>query len=424
MDQKFQPRTKHISAILALIVAGETIFFLPFVLVRVFRPTILDVFNITNFELGTIFSFYGVIAMVSYFLGGPLADRFAAKKLITVALITTALGGFSLTTIPSVTNMKFLYAFWGVTTILLFWAAMIRATREWGGKSSQGIAFGLLDGGRGLTAALISSSAVLIFAFFMPTDVNNATIHEKTNAYRYMVLFVSGFILLISIFVYFALPGDKLKDKAPKKGPAVEGLKKIIALPVVWLQAIIIFSAYVGYKVTDDFSLYAREVMLFDEVDAASIGTSALWMRFVVAITAGFIADKISISKMTIISFLFMIIGGLVFSSGVTKPNFYWLFFINIAAISIGIYALRGLYFAIMEEGKVPLAYTGTAVGLISVIGYTPDIFMGPLMGYLLDDSPGPTGHQHVFLLLVIFSVFGLTASIIFRKIAKKQNYI
>jgi hypothetical protein len=36
------------------------------------------------------------------------------------------------------------------------------------------------------------------------------------------------------------------------------------------------------------------------------------------------------------------------------------------------IFALRGLYYAIMEEGQVPLAYTGSAVGLVSVTGYAP----------------------------------------------------
>ena len=65
--------------LLALIAAGEAVFFLPFVLARVFRPTLLDVFGITNLELGTAFSLYGVVAMVAYFAGGPLADRFSAR---------------------------------------------------------------------------------------------------------------------------------------------------------------------------------------------------------------------------------------------------------------------------------------------------------------------------------------------------------
>ena len=53
-------------AILALIVAGEAAFFLPFVLPRVFRPTLLDVFHLTNLELGIAFSVYGVVAMLAY----------------------------------------------------------------------------------------------------------------------------------------------------------------------------------------------------------------------------------------------------------------------------------------------------------------------------------------------------------------------
>ncbi|NJO93108.1 MAG: hypothetical protein HC831_32220 [Chloroflexia bacterium] len=46
---------KQILAILSLIIAGETIFILPFVLVRIFRPTVLEVFGINNLELGYAF---------------------------------------------------------------------------------------------------------------------------------------------------------------------------------------------------------------------------------------------------------------------------------------------------------------------------------------------------------------------------------
>ena len=66
--------------IAALIAAGEAVFLLPFVLARVFRPTFLDVFGITNLQLGVAFSFYGVVAMLAYFAGGPLADRFSARR--------------------------------------------------------------------------------------------------------------------------------------------------------------------------------------------------------------------------------------------------------------------------------------------------------------------------------------------------------
>jgi hypothetical protein len=51
-------------SIAALIVAGESVFLLPFVLARVFRPTFLDVFGLTNLELGTAYSVYGIVAML------------------------------------------------------------------------------------------------------------------------------------------------------------------------------------------------------------------------------------------------------------------------------------------------------------------------------------------------------------------------
>jgi len=64
-----------------------------------------------------------------------------------------------------------------------------------------------------------------------------------------------------------------------------------------------------------------------------------------------------------------------------------------------------------MEKGQIPLTLTGTSVGLISLIGYTPDIFAGPAMGYLLENSSGANGHQHVFLMLALFSFVGGVAA-------------
>lgn len=405
-------------AMFALIIAGETIFFLPFVIVRVFRPTLLVVFDLTNFELGTIFSVYGTVAVFAYLFGGPLADKFLPNKLMSVALASTALGGLVLATKPSIGNMKLLYGFWGITTIFLFWAALIRATREWGGAKLQGSAFGLLEGGRGLAAAVIATMAVALFAALLPVDVLSASIVQRTEAFKYVILFVSGFTFLVSILVYFALRSTNSYSEE-QKNISLKQIREILRMPVIWLQATIIVCAYVGYKATDDFSLYAQDVLKFDEVKAAGVGTVSLWMRPIVAVLAGLIADRLSASKMIVFSFTFMLIGGLVIGSGSLSEGIFWYFLITIITISIGIYALRGLYFAIMGEGKIPLRLTGTTVGLISVIGYTPDIFMGPLMGYLLDRSPGALGHQHVFIVLSGFSFVGLVAAVWFRKITR-----
>ncbi len=409
---------------LALILAGEAIFFLPFVLVRVFRPTVLEVFEVTNLQLGIIFSVYGIVAMISYFFGGPLADRIQARKLISIALALTAAGGIIMASYPSIENMKYLYAFWGMTTILLFWAALLKATRSWGTKDTQGVAFGLLEGGRGLSAALMATFAVGLFAGLSPVDFETITLEEKRAAFREVIHYVSAFVFMVAILAWFALPETTTLNKNEGENSSLAVIKKVMNMPAIWLQAIIVVCGYVAYKATDDFSLFANEVLLFDDVESASVGTMALWMRPVAALSAGIIADRLSASKMIVISFGIMIVGATFIGLGLISYSYVWLYIFTIAAMSIGIFALRGLYFAIMEEGHIPLAYTGTAIGLMSVIGYTPDIFFGPLMGYILDSDPGVVGHQNLFLVLAGFSVIGLAASIVFRQISAQDKEI
>ena len=117
-----------------------------------------------------------------------------------------------------------------------------------------------------------------------------------------------------------------------------------------------------------------------------------------------------------------MLSGALIFATGLVQSGLDFLFFLSLIITATGTYAIRTLYFAVLQEGKIPLAITGTAVGLISVVGYTPDIFVGPIMGYLLDSSPGIIGHQQVFMMLALFSALGLIASIRFSRLGVLKN--
>jgi hypothetical protein len=53
----------RILQLIALIMAGEAVFVLPFVLPRVFRPVLLDALAIDNTQLGYAFSVYGIVAV-------------------------------------------------------------------------------------------------------------------------------------------------------------------------------------------------------------------------------------------------------------------------------------------------------------------------------------------------------------------------
>lgn len=387
---------------------------------RVFRPTVLDAFELTNTELGICQAIYGIVAVPSYLFGGFLADRFQPRKLIAIALWMTALGGFYYATYPSYSELKILFGYWGFTTIFLFWAAMIKATRVWGGTSDQGKAFGFLDGGRGLVGALFGLMGVLIFSLFVAGELDDIQFSERERAFRYVIWVSSGIVILIGVMVWYFLKTTIQAKEITLPKLSTKEVKTVLKLPAVWLLMIIILCAYVGYKLTDVFSLYAREVMLYDEVASAKAGTFLLFIRPIVGVFIGFLADRTRVTLWLVIGFVFSTVGALCFASGLITPNTTSLFFLSILITATGIYAARSLYFATMEEGNIPLALTGTAVGLISLVGYTPDIFAGPAMGYLLDASPGEIGHQHVFWMLASFSTIGLVASLIFFKISRK----
>mgnify|MGYP006413297623 FL=1 len=407
--------------IVALMVAGESVFLLPFVLARVFRPTFLDVFEITNLELGTAFSLYGIVAMAAYFAGGPLADRFSARRLMAAALVATGLGGAVLAGVPSIPVMNGLWAFWGLTSILLFWAAMLRATREWGGVANQGRAYGLLDGGRGLLAAVIASATVVVFAMLLPSDASTATPDEIEAAFRAVIWVFTGFTLFVAFLVWVVVPDNApTSDQGDRPKLSLKGLQGAFKMPAVWLQAVIVVCAYVGYKATDDFSLLARDALGFDDVAASAIGTLSFWIRAVTAVAAGYLGDRIDSSRVIAWGFGIVIAGSALIASGWLAPGVAWMLIATITATGVGIYALRGVYFALLAEGAVPLAFTGSAIGVVSLVGFTPDVFMGPLMGVLLDNSPGVVGHQHVFAVVAAFGVIGLAATIAFRRVTQR----
>jgi nitrate/nitrite transporter NarK len=407
--------------LLLLILAGEAVFILPFVLKRVFRATVLDVFEVTNLELGTLNAVYGIVAFVSYLFGGPLADKYSPRKLIGFALWATALGGLIMASYPSLLILRILYGYWGFTTIFLFWAPMIKATRVWGGKTSQGKAFGFLDGGRGLVGALFGALGVLIFSLFIVGNIEEAILIDRKEAFKYVILISSGIVALIGVLVWFFMKSPDENDKEILiEKISISQITNVLKIPAVWLLMIIILCAYVGYKTTDVFSLYAREIMLFDEVKSAQIGTFLLFIRPVIGITIGFLADRSKTTVWLMISFIISLFGALLFASGIINPSTTTLFFIGILITATGVYAARALYFAAMQEGRIPLVLTGTAVGMMSLVGFTPDIFADLLSGYLLDNAPGQTGHQYVFMMLAVFSFIGLIASFVFYRLNTK----
>ena len=413
-------KNKHrMMQMIILILASELVFSLPFHLARFFRPAFLDVFNLSNTNLGDIFAIYGVMAMISYFLGGMIADKVSARKLMAVSLLLTASGGLYMSTVPSLLGMTLLYGYWGITTIFLFWAAMIKATKEWGGDYTQGKAFGLLEGGRGLLASLLSAIAIVIFASFLPTQINLASAAERLNGFRSIILFYSALTGIGAILVWTLLPDSQTDANNKEFSINLKKLTQVLSNRLVWLHAGIIICAYSTYKGLDNMALYAYEVIGMNEVDAATLFTYASLTRPIAAIFAGILADRIIASRVILLMFCMLIFSfsSFIFIDG--SAPWVTVVFINIFVTFFAVFAIRGIYFALIHEINTPSQITGTTIGIVSFVGLTPEIFFGSISGRILDANPGLVGHQNYFIFLTIIASIGIGTTWLLRKTNK-----
>ncbi len=391
---------------LTLVLAGEIAFMLPFNLTRFFRPSLLEAFNITNTQLGDVFAVYGVLAMIAYFPGGALADRFSARSLLTVSMVTTGLGGLYMATYPDLFGLAMLFGYWGITTILLFWAALIRATREWGGDDAQGRAFGILEGGRGVAAALLATIGVAVFALYMPDDVLSVSDEGRRDALRQVILLYSGATIVTGVLTWLVIPAARHVGDSGRS--IFTGAVAVLNRPLVWAQAAIIICAYCGYKGLDNYSLYAVQVLGMDEVDGAKLATIGVYVRPLAAVAAGLLADRWSAAGTLRIAFLLSLVAYIVLALVSSNGGALFVIYGNLFVSFFAVFALRGVYFALLQENYVPPFLTGAVAGTVSFVGYTPEIFFGPITGRILDANPGAVGFQHYFLFLAAVTAIGI----------------
>ncbi len=396
-----------------LSLAGGIIFLLPF-LQEVYYKPLADALSLNNTEVGSLLSIFGVTSMISYFPGGWLADRVSPRKLVSGSLLATGAAGLYFATFPSYKISLAIHAFWGFAIALLFWGAMIRATRMWASSEDQGKAFGILETGRGVGEIAASMTALAVFGL----------LGSGKFALVIVITGMSGLIVILGIAAWIVLDDGDSTEAADNASISLEDVITVLRMPIVWLIATVIFTGYSAYWGTFRFTPYATDIFGLSVTIAAWIAVAKMWLKPFAAFVAGIVSDKIGIAKT--VAFLFVVLVGnyVLFALLPGKEILIPLMLANIALASLAVFAMRGIYFALLEEGGVPMAVTGTAAGIVSVIGFTPDIFMPIMGGWLIDTYPGETGYDYFFLSTAAICAVGFVASLVifYRYVANQPS--
>lgn len=384
--------------------SGGIIFLLPF-LFEVFYTPLGSALDLNHTELGGLVSIFGFVSMIFYFPGGWLADRVSPRKLITAALIGTGAGGLYFSTFPSYRISLAIHAFWGICITLLFWGAMIRLTRSSAPADQQGRAFGTLEFIRGIAEGLTNTGLLVVFAW----------LGSSQQALSTVVFQLSSVTLGLAVIAWFVIEDISREEEESSTDHKVgwQDVLHVLRMPVIWLIIIVVMTAYCAYWSSFSINPYATDVILTTAAVAGTISLARMWLKPISAFIAGFVADQfgVAISATALFAILVASFLGLAALSG-NLPGFNVMLGI-MAVAALAIFALRGIYFALLEEGNVPLAVTGTAGGVVSAVAFTPDVFMPLLSGALRDAYPGAEGYRYLFLSTAGICAVGFCAALV-----------
>lgn len=392
---------------LALIVLAAGAIYPILYLRQVYQTTMLEVLGINNTELGVLYSILGTSFLVSYLPSGWLADRIQPRLLIIFSLLGTGLLGLWYAALPGYTALLVIYCGFGITTGLTFWAATLKQVKLIAGHSEQGRFFGVLDGGRGLVEAVLASLAIALFV--TATETRGAGL---AAGFRDVVLMYAVACLVVGIAYGLASRGTARGEREVRlKRDTIADLKALLCIPEVWLVAAIIFCGYHVFLATYSFSGYLQEGGFGLSAAAAGfIVTVKLWLRPVGGIGGGFLGDRFSNSRVLLWSLLLAAAAlvGMIALPGIGSTAVLIGFLLLAGLLT---YAIRGLYWAILDECGVPPEITGLAIGIISLVGYAPDTYLPIVNGIIVDRYPGIAGYQIYFGYVAVICVLGALAT-------------
>lgn len=405
MDKK----RKYLS-ILALSAAGGSIYLIPYIR-YVFYDHQIAAMGITNQQLGLLSSVYAIGCMLLYIPGGIIADKTSTKKCILISLISTTI----LTMVYAFTMgytaslvIWFLFAF---TTTFVFWGSLMKTIRLIGTAEEQGFMFGLYYMGNGITGAIVNGIALWAAGF--SEDM-------KAQFFNAVMIYAAS-TAVAAVLVWFLIKENKDKSKELKVNEfKMSQVGALLKNPIVWIFAFIIFAGYSIYSSTSYFTPYLTDVVGITPEESGVLSIFRTYLFYILAPVSGFLADKVFKSTSKWFMVLFILLAAL-FAGVMLIPEGASVTVVSVYTLLPGMFglALYGVVFSIANETRISPVVMGTAVGIASIIGYTPDFFMATMFGTWLDKF-GSNGYNYIFLFLAGVCIVGFAASFFIYKRAKK----
>lgn len=389
-----------------------------------FEISVLEALRITASDLGELYALLGFVFSVAYIPSGRLADLYQPRLLMSFALAAVGLLGLWFSTYPSLFELRLIFLGWGLAGGLCFWSSLIKAVNMLADSSEQGRFFGILDGGRGLVEAVLASIAVLMFReLSQPTDA--ATLRLLPVIYMYSI---AALLFAVMVFLYVEdNPEHVASTRRPAEGePTRPGtllgdLKTLARIPELWLLAVVMMIGQQLFWVTYSISAFLQVNLGLSALAAGSVVLTKLWMRPIGGISIGFLGDRYSkelllawllaLASTSLIAICFLPLAG-------NMPAIIGI----VLVIGYLTYAIKGLYWALLDLCPVPRRIVGLAIGLVSFIGYMPDVLLPLYDGFLSRHYPRDVSFQIYFTSIAACGYLGAALCVVFWRRSQRNK--
>lgn len=393
---------------------GAYIIYQPIYEKNTYYEAFIQGFHITNTQFATMFSAFSFVSLISNFPGGIIADKFSPRKLLTFSFISTSLLAFWESTFPSYGIGIFIFGAMGATTTLTFWAALIKATRQFGqSMSGESKALGFQEGVRNVAKMLIATVAVWLFSRHVSIENGLAAVLRYDAA----ITFACG------IASWFVFSDDSGEDGAVYKEGLVKQILQCLRNPAVWVVALIVLGTY---SMSANLSGYVTKIGTSKfslSVQMAAVGVMiSTYMQPVGSFIGGWLGDKLGATKALALSTLGLLCTTAIVLFLPQSPSMAIPFIITYLVFTGFRGAARGQYYGPLREAGVPLALSGTATGLIATIGYSGDTFLPIISGRLLDTMDATAAMETFIIILLGFGAFSLVMTVVMFKLIKARK--
>jgi sugar phosphate permease len=408
------PKLKKYLTLFTLGLAGGSIYFLPYIKYYFYDAQIAAM-GINNTQSGLLLTAYTIGNIILYIPGGFIADKVKPRWAIAISCIATGLLTFLYSATMTFTISMIIWLLLSMTTAFVFWAALMKAVRIIGDEKEQGLMFGFYYACNGI-AGLVTSAITL--AVFNTKSNDVAGFHAAVTT--------SGIIIIVVALLVMVLLKDNGKhvaETAEEEKFHLSDLGYILKQPVVWIISIIIFCGYGLFSCSSYFTPYLSDVCGLDTSKVAFVAIIRQYGLLLLAPVGGLIADKIFKNTAKWLACILAVIGILFFGTllfrQISNVNFAIFYSLLVGACCMMMY---GTVFSLMSGAGIARKYTGTVIGVASIIGYLPDSFYNAMFGKWLDQKGSAVGYPMIFTFLAVTAIIGALLAILAIKMSRDSK--